>query len=67
MTARFFFQMLALAIVVVAVVMYWRAGPDARKEARGSVADLAGGCCLVLVASVLLLVNLTLAVYRLLS
>jgi hypothetical protein len=47
--------------------MYWRAGPDARKEARGSVADLAGGCCLVLVASVLLLINLTLAVYRLLS
>jgi len=66
MKPNFFLQIIALVVLVLAVVIFWRAGPKDRKEARDQIADLASGCCLVLGLPLLILINLFLAACRLL-
>ena len=53
---------LALAIVVAAVVMYFRAGKTARREIREQAADMSSGCSLVFFFTFLILVNICLAI-----
>jgi hypothetical protein len=53
------------AVVGVVAFMYFRSNREERREARGGLADMIGGCGLVLALANLLLCLLGWLVYRL--